>query len=173
MRTKLITTLLGAALLVATPHAYAFGPGGGAGFRGHGGPGGPGGPAGLPLRLLAVDMSPDQRAQIRAILVADRAELRSILQELHAAHEALATKMFTPGPLTATDVQAEMQAIAAAHQKLLDHGTKVMLQVRAVATPDQLTKAAARKKQLDALHEQMRSILGSEPADDAPEDPVQ
>jgi Spy/CpxP family protein refolding chaperone len=172
MRTKLITTLLGAALLVATPHAYAFGPGGGGGegFRGHGGPGGP---AGLPLRLLAADMTPDQRTQIRAILMANRAELRSILQELHAAHEALANKMFTPGALTASDVQAEEQAIAAAHQKLLDHGTKVMLAVRAVVTPDQLTKAAARKKQLDALHEQMRSILGGDPADDAPEDPAQ
>ena len=89
MRTVLaiLTMLFGAALLAATPCAHAFGPGGGGPMfmRGHGGPGGPGG--GPPFRLLVAQMSPDQRAQVRQILRADRVEMRQIVKALHDAHE--------------------------------------------------------------------------------------
>ena len=96
MRTVL-TMLFGAALLAATPCAHAFGgPGRGGPFmRGHGGPGGPGG--GPPFRLLVAQMSPDQRAQVRQILRADRVEMRQIVKALHDAHEELADKSLAPG----------------------------------------------------------------------------
>jgi hypothetical protein len=85
---------------------------------------------------------------------------------MHDAHEALAAKMFAAGPLTDTDIAPDVQKIATLHQQLLDHGTKVMLQVRAIATPDQLAKAAATKQKLDDLHAQIRAVFG-EAADDA------
>ena len=156
------TTVLGLALLVTAPHAMAFGMHGGPAFMASpGGPGrhGPGGPGG-PLRLLLAQMSPDQRKQVRDILAADRGSMRDTLKALHDAHQALADKLFASGPVTAADLQPQVQKIAQLHQQLLDHGTQVMLKVRAVATADQLAKAAATKQKLDQLRDQMHSLVG-------------
>ena len=170
MRTILTTTMLGLALLAAVPQASAFGFGGGPGFfhgpMGHGGPGGGGGPAGMPLRLLLRELDADQRTQVRQILVADRGTMRDTVKQLHAAHDELADKMLTAGDVTQADVAPLVAKIAALHQQLLDHGTKVMLQVRAIARPDQLAKAAATKQQLDQLRDQIKTLLGKPGADD-------
>ena len=45
-------------------------------------------------------------------------------------------------------------------ERLADEGLKVALEVRAVLTPEQLTKAADIRRQMEALHAQMRSLLG-------------
>ena len=164
MRTTLTIAILGLSLFAAVPNASAFGfGGGGPGFRG--GHGGPGGPAGMPLRILLRELTPTQRQQVRQILVADRGQMRDTLKAMHDAHEALAAKMFAAGTLTDADIAPQVQQIAALHQQLLEHGTKVMLQVRAIAKPDQLAKAAATKQKLDDLHAQMRAVF-ADTADD-------
>ncbi len=163
MRTIMTTTILGLALLAAASPAMAFGMRGGPG--GHG----PGGPGGKPLRLLVSQMTPEQRRQVRQIIVADRGTMRDTVKALHDAHEALGDKMFAAGTVTEADIAPQVANIAALHQQLLEHGTKVMLQVRAVATPDQLAKAAATKQQVDALRDQIRALLGTPGEDDLPE----
>ena len=176
MRTILTVTTLGLALLTAVPQASAFGMRGGPGFFGarggpHGGPGG-GGPGGMPLRLLIAQLNPDQRAQVRQILIADRGTMRDTARQLRAAHEALADKLFAGGTLAQADVAPDVQKIAALHQQLVEHGTSVMLQVRAIATPEQLAKAAAAKQKLDELHGEIRALFGKpspEGDDDLPD----
>lgn len=71
------------------------------------------------------------------------------------------------GPLTAEDVAPQTEKIVKLHQQLLDHGVQVMLKIRALATPEQLAKAQATKQKVDALHEQLRNLLG-EPDDEEP-----
>ena len=164
MRT-ILSTLVAAALLAGAPHASAFGPPGGGPFmRGPHGPGGPGGP---PFRLLLAQMTPEQRAQARQILIADRQEMRATVEQLHEAHKALADRALATGPLTAEDVAPQTERIAKLHQQLLDHGVQVMLKIRALATPEQLEKAQATKQKVDALREQLRNLLG-EPFDEEP-----
>ena len=169
MRTKMITTMLGIALLAAAPMAWAFGfggPGGGPGMMGGPGPG-----AGMPIRLLVAQFTPDQRKQARQIFAANRTQMRSLAEQLHQAHDALATKMFTAGTVTDADVAPLVQEVATLHQQLLTQGTKVMLQVRAIATPDQLAKAATTKAKMDDLHQQMRALLGPPSDEDVPPPP--
>jgi Spy/CpxP family protein refolding chaperone len=171
MRTILMAVTLGVAVLVGAPDASAFGMGhgffGGPGGPGpHGGPGGHGGPAGMPLRLLLAQMTPAQLQQVRTIFLADRDERHAAAEKLRSAHEALADKMFSTGPVTAGDVAPLLENIGALHQQLLDHGTSVMLKVRALATPEQIAKAADTKKQLDALHAQIDALLGHVAFDD-------
>ena len=172
MRTIVTTTMLGLALLAAAP-ASAFGMRGGPGFfggHGPGGPGGPGGPAGMPLRLLLSQMTHDQRRQVRQILVADRGAMRHTLAQLRAAHEALADKMLAAGTLTQADIEPQVRKIAELHQQLLEHGTKVMLQVRAIATPEQLATAAQAKQKVAQLRDEIDTLLGKpSPEDDLPE----
>ena len=173
MRTILTVTMLGLALLTAVPQASAFGMRGGPGLFGgrgghHGGPGG-GGPGGMPLRLLLAQLTPEQRTQVRQILIADRGQMRDTARQLRAAHEALADKLFAGGTLTQADVAPEVQKIAALHQQLVEHGTSVMLQVRAIATPEQLAKAAVAKQKLEQLHGEIRALL-AEPSPEADDD---
>jgi Spy/CpxP family protein refolding chaperone len=173
MRTILTTTILGLSLLVAAPHAWGGPFGGGRFFGGGGGGGGPhGGGPGMPLRLVLTQMTPAQRQQVRQILVADRSAMRDTLTQLHDAHDALANKMLGPGPVSQADIDPLVQKIAALHQQLLEHGTQVMLQVRAVASPEQLANAAAAKTKIDQLHAELRTLLGKssdDPIPDAPE----
>jgi hypothetical protein len=84
---------------------------------------------------------------------------------MHDAHEALADKMLAAGTVTEADIAPQVAKIAELHQQLLDHGTKVMLQIRAIATADQLAKAASTKQKLDDLHAQIRTILGEDGED--------
>ncbi len=168
MRTLFKTTMLGLALLGATTPALAFGFGdGGPGFMGHhGGPGGEG--PGKPLRLLVSQLTPEQRQQVRQIFVADRGSMRDTLKALHDAHEALADKMLSAGTVSDADIAPLVAKIATLHQQLLDHGTKLMLQIRAIATPDELAKAAATKQKLDDLHAQIRALMSESSEEDPP-----
>ncbi len=167
MRKRFTIALLGLSLMAAVPYASAFGArgGGGPGFFAGRGAGG-GGPAGMPLRILLHQLDQSQRAQVRQILIANRGQMRDTLKALHDAHEALANKMFASGALTDADIEPMVQKIAQLHQQLLENGAKVMLQVRAVARPDQLASAAATKQKLDDLKGQMRALFGGA-SDDA------
>jgi Spy/CpxP family protein refolding chaperone len=170
MRTMLTTTILGLSLLVAAPHAWGFG--GGRFFARGGGGGGPhGGGPGMPLRLVMAQLTQAQRQQVRQILIADRGTMHDTLKQLHDAHEALADKMLAPGPLTQADVDPLVQKIGALHQQLLQHGTQVMLQVRAVATPEQLANAAAAKQKIDQLRTELGTLLGHPSDDSTPDAP--
>jgi Spy/CpxP family protein refolding chaperone len=170
MRTFITTTILGLALLAAAPPASAFGfgkrHGHGPGFGG--GAVGPGGPAGMPIRLLVRQMTPEQRRQVRGILAGSRAEMGGIAEQLRAAHDALADKMLGPGNVTDADVAPLVQRVATLHQQLVEKGARVMLQVRAVATPEQLAKAAQTKGKLRSLEQQMRDVLGEPLEEEAP-----
>ena len=168
MRWFTIATMLGLTLFGATMPVMAFGRfGGGPAFMA-GGPGGGHEGPGKTLRLLVSQMTPDQRKQVRQVFLADRGTMRDTLKALHDAHEALADKMLSAGTVTDADIAPLAQQVATLHQQLLDHGTKVMLQIRAIATPDQLAKAAATKAKLDDLHAQIRTLLGDSPEDDPP-----
>jgi hypothetical protein len=167
MRTILTAAAVALAVFAPAPGASAFGMRGGAPMHlGAGGHGGPGRPPGMPLRLLISQMTPAQRREARQILIADRGERRETAEALRAAHEALADKMFAPGPLTEADIAPEVAKIAALHQQLLDHGTRVMLKVRAIATPEQLATAARTKEKLAALRKELDALMGPPSPDD-------
>jgi len=165
----MVTTLLvGLSLLTAAPQASAFGRHGGPGFfRGRGGHGGgPGGETRLPLRLLVQQMTPEQRRQVRDILMADRGSRHDILRQLRAAHEALSDKMLAAGTVGEADVAPLLDKIAGLHRQLLQQGAKAMLQIRTIATPEQLAQAAATKQRVDQLQDEIGKLLGKPAGDD-------
>jgi Spy/CpxP family protein refolding chaperone len=102
--------------------------------------------------------------------MADRDTRQALLKQLREAHEALADKMFAAGTLGEADVAPLVDRVATLHRQLVEHGAKVMRQVRAVATPEQLAKAATTKAKLDGLRNQIHDLLG-EPDDDDPPPP--
>ena len=139
----------------------------------HGGMMGPGEMMGpLPIFLRAADLTPAQQAQVKQILHANRANLHSQFEQMHTAREQIAEKLFSTGPVAASDLTAQTQQIAQAQQQMLQNELNAALQVRAILTPAQLQKVAQVHQQFESLHQQMRALLGPPPSggSDSPQD---
>jgi len=147
-------------IALASP-ALAEGPGM---FHERGGFGGPGGPPAMmgedPMRILqGIKLTPDQETQVHKILEAHRAGLRELFDQLRSAQDAFAMALLRPGTVTAADVKPLLDRTLQVRQQLAETLLQAMLEVRAVLTPDQLAKAAARRARMRELEAQMRSLL--------------
>src|SRR5262245_32877235 len=147
MRT--VGTVVAAAALLATVVMPAV-------AHARGGPGTWGG--GLMPPLRALDLTPEQQTQVRSILTTSRQSNQPIAEQLRQAQQQLSDRMLTPGQLTAADVQAQLQQIAQLRQQLLQNRAQTALDVRAVLTPEQLTKAAEVKAKMRQLRSEMHQL---------------
>lgn len=123
-------------------------------------PGGMVGGMPLPVFLRAADLTPAQQAKVQKILDDNRANLHSQFAEMRAARKQMAVRLFSTGPLTATDLSAQSSQIAQAQQQMLQSELNVALQVRGILTPAQLQKVAQFHQKFESLHQQMRKLLG-------------
>jgi len=130
--------------------------------RGPGGPG-PGGPGrfgrggfGSPMAMLRqLDLTDDQRAQVRQVMDSHRDELRAVGERVRAAHRAQndavnAAQFDEQVVRTRAAELAAVQADAAVLQ------AKVHSEVFAVLTPEQQAKAAELKAQREVQAQQFR-----------------
>jgi Spy/CpxP family protein refolding chaperone len=164
MRTKFLTTIAAAALLAAGARTgFAFG---GPGHH-RGGPPFLGGGGALPLPALISVMTPAQRQQLRDTMQGDRTTMKGLVEQLRAAQQELTSRMLTPGSLTATDLQPQLQKIAGIRDQLVQHALATTLKVRTMLSPSQLAEAATKVQRLHDLRTEMRSLLDpADPMDD-------
>jgi Spy/CpxP family protein refolding chaperone len=113
-----------------------------------------------PLLLLrALDLTADQHALIQEIRTNHRAAVQDLLTQLHAAQDNLANKLFAPGALQESQLMADTQQISQLRNQLAQERIRVMLEIRAVLTPDQLAKAAQLNQQMQSIRTQMRNLF--------------
>jgi len=130
------------------------GPGGPGGFFGRG-PGGPGGFGGVMGLLRQLDLSDEQRAQVRQVMESHSDALKALGDRLQAAHraenDAVTAAQFDEQLVRAkaADLAAVMADASVLHARI--HG-----EVFAVLTPEQQAKAAELKAQFQARAEQFR-----------------
>jgi polyhydroxyalkanoate synthesis regulator phasin len=91
---------------------------------------------------------------------ADHATLFGLFEQLRTANQALADKLVSAGPLTQQDLQPLVDQVMKVRGDIVNHGLKVVLQVRGLLTADQLAKAADVETKMRALRAQMRQLLG-------------
>ena len=115
----------------------------------------------LPLLLRSANLTPEQDVKVREILAARRAASRTLVEQLRRAQEELADKLFAPGALKESDLQPQLQQIAQLREQLLREGTRVALEVRALLTPEQLSRAGQTKDRMRQLQEEMRQLWQS------------
>ncbi len=158
-----LTLVLVAACLALVPASLHADPLGSFHMMGRGGAmAGDSGGMMLPLLLKHVHLTPEQTKQVQAIMDGDRQNLRTLLTQLQAANDQLASKLFAPGNVQAADLAPQIQTVNQLRQQLMEHGIKTALAVRAVLTPEQLTKAAQLKERLQKVHAEMRSLFEGE-----------
>jgi protein CpxP len=131
--------------------------------RGPGGPGGPGhfgrGGFGSPMAVLRqLDLSDDQRAQVRQVMDSHRDELQAVGERVRAAQraqrDAVASTQFDEQA-----VRTKAAELAAAEADAAVLRAKVHSEVFAVLTPEQQAKAAELKAQREARAQQFRERM--------------
>jgi Spy/CpxP family protein refolding chaperone len=113
----------------------------------------------LPLMLKGVELTPKQDNRVHEIMVAHRATFRTLFNQLRAANEELADKLFAAGEVQPEDLTPQIEQITRLRQQLLQEGLKIALEVRGVLTPEQRAKAAQLKERVRALRVDLRNLL--------------
>ena len=121
---------------------------------------------GGPRLLRALDLSADQKQQVKSIWQAHRTALAPLVASERAAREAIADKLAAPGPVTAADLAPLIQQEAQARTALMQARLSAVVDVRNVLTPAQIQKAATIRTGMKQLRTQMRQLLGQQSAAD-------
>ncbi len=111
----------------------------------HGGPGGPGGP--MMFLLSKLDLSDDQKTQVKAILDDEQPKIAPLADASMKARHALEAAIHAPAFDESTIRAAAAQAGKAEADLAVERG-RLASRIRGALTPDQ-------QKQLDALHQQI------------------
>lgn len=146
------------ALATAAPMLIAQQRGPGPGFGGpppggRGGPGmrGPGGPMGLGPGFRQLDLSDDQKAQIKSIAESHRDEFRAAGEKARAAHQGMQA-LVEADSIDENAIRAKSAEIANAEAEVMILNAKARKEAMQVLTSEQLAKL----KELQASHEGAR-----------------
>lgn len=116
------------------------------GEAGRGGRGGHFGERGLLRMAERLNLSDEQKTQIKTILADSKTRVKPLMEEMRAQHETLEA-LGTDGQFDAERVEAAANAQTAASKQLIVEKEKTKAAVFAVLTPEQRTQAAALKNE--------------------------
>lgn len=112
-----------------------------------------------PRLLSALNLTPEQKAQIEVSKNAFREAQRIYLSEVRVLRKEVGDKLFGPNPVREADVAAQITKIADLREKILREGFRIALDVRNVLRPDQLAKAATIRQQLQEIQSEVRGLF--------------
>lgn len=119
------------------------GPGGpGMRMRGPGGPGGPGGPI---AGFRGLDLTDDQKEQLKKIGESHQAEFKAIGDKTRAAHEGM-RELLEADTINEAAIRAKSQEVAAAQADAMILNAKIRKESMQILTADQLAKLKERRE---------------------------
>lgn len=110
--------------------------------------------------LHKLELTEAQQAQVKSIMKDGFQADRPLMDQIHGLREQMASRILAPGQVSADQFGTEMGQIAQIEQQLAQNRLAIVLKVRALLTPEQLTKAADLHTKLAALHAQARQVMG-------------
>lgn len=121
------------------------GPGpGGPGMRMRG-PGGPGGPMGFGPGFRGLDLTDDQKEQLKKIAESHQAEFKAIGDKTRTAHEGMRA-LLQADTIDESAIRAKSQEVAAAQAEAMILNAKVRKESMQTLTADQLAKLKERRE---------------------------
>jgi Spy/CpxP family protein refolding chaperone len=114
----------------------------------------------LPLLLRGANLTAEQKTQVQQIMANHRATFGDLFRQLRATQDQMSNKLFTAGKLQEADLAPQVQQISQLRNQLAEEGLRVVLEIRSILTPEQLSKASKLKSQMESLHSQMRNLWG-------------
>ena len=116
--------------------------------------------AGGLLRIL--NLSPDQRAQLRALREQNKPAARTARRRLGQARRALNEAIHADN-VDERDIEARVQEVGMAHVEVERLRAQVELQIRRVLTPDQLSVLRRMREQKRSERRQRRQEINAAP----------
>lgn len=114
----------------------------------------------LPTLVRGVGLTEAQQSQVKQIVASHQPQFQALVGQLRTAHEQLAAKLYTPGPVKAEELAPLLEQIGQLRSRLAQEGVQVALEVRGVLTPEQLAKAGQIRQRLNELRAEAKSLLG-------------
>lgn len=127
---------------------------------------------GIRMLLKAANLTPDQKNQLHDVMRATHEQIRPLRQQMQPLREQIADKLAGTGSVQLADLTALQQQINALQSQAQQLRLKAALQIRALLTPDQLSRVAAMHQKMEALHQQMRDVMGDGEGPDGAEPPA-
>ena len=110
--------------------------------------------------LRAANLSAEQKSQVQQILQSDRSQSRSLYQQYEAIHQQISAKLVGTGNVSASQLTPLVQQAAQIRESIDENRMQTALQIRSILTPEQLGKLASVEQQLQAMHNQLHSLMG-------------
>ncbi|HEX8141212.1 MAG TPA: Spy/CpxP family protein refolding chaperone [Pyrinomonadaceae bacterium] len=163
MKRSSVIAIAGAILLTMAIVGFSQGPQHGPRGRGfHGGPGGP--PGGLGPLGRDINLSEEQKAQIKKIRDSFEESTRSLREQMRTLHES--ADPLSGAAFDEAAVRTAAQARAGVQVELEVAHARMMSQILAILTPEQKTQLAARRQEFEqrrrAHDEEHRNDRGGE-----------
>ena len=121
------------------------------------------------MLLKSADLTTAQHSQLREIMQSERAQMKGVYQKFHALHEQISEKLLSPGSVTASDLGPLEQKMFHYQQQIDQSMVDTALAIRNILTTEQLNHLSKVHQQLEGLHSQIQSLMGSdqgEPGDE-------
>jgi Spy/CpxP family protein refolding chaperone len=138
------------------------------------GEGAPGGGPDLPMFLRGASLRPDQRAQAQRILDRSHPAFARLFDQIHTSKQQLGDQLFAPGTVNSASLENTSRQLAGLQAQLADLELQTALQIRALLTPDQLSRVAEFHQKVESLHRQMHDLMrmNMPPPRPGPADPL-
>jgi Spy/CpxP family protein refolding chaperone len=149
MTAALVGSMAAAGMARAQPHGEGMG-----GWGGHG------------MEFLhGLNLSDEQKTQMKAIGKAGWESIKPLMKQEHALHEQEINQLLASGTVTAEQMQPLLAQEEALRTQIDTAHMETMVKMRSVLTADQLSAAATKHAQIEQLHEQEHALMGATPAD--------
>jgi Spy/CpxP family protein refolding chaperone len=120
--------------------------------------GGAQGRMGFPFMLRALNLTDDQKAQVKQVMANHRDTLHQLYTQMRTAHDDMSNQLVSSAALQESDLSPQVQQISSLRSQIAAEILKMTLEIRGVLTPDQLARAAQFRQQMQSMRSQMRSL---------------
>jgi periplasmic protein CpxP/Spy len=111
------------------------------------------------MGLQAAHLTPDQQSRVNQILQSNHSQVRPLMDQLQSVHEQIADKLLSPGTVTTSDLRQLEEQAQHLDAQIQHQALDASVQIRALLTPDQVSRMAEFQKKMSALQEQMKNLM--------------
>lgn len=120
---------------------------------------GPSLPPPFMMALRVVDLTPAQQNKMNQIMASGREQSEEPIKELRSIHEQIANMLLGTGPVSEADLAPFAQRAGRIDQQMQQQWLITALRVRALLTPEQLTKMNQFHQQVVAINAQIEKLM--------------
>ena len=121
----------------------------------------------LPLLLQAVELSDEQRGEIKQILGSHRRRIGRLFLQLTVAQRDLADYMYGADAVTDEELERRITKVQDIRTALMREGVTAVMETRGVLTDAQVMRMAETSSRYRALRSEMVDLFRTPPAEDA------